>query len=58
MGMDVAPNPNPPDIWISIYLHTMYISIIIFKHFSGILAIIIWTIFRNIKATIFQPRNT
>jgi hypothetical protein len=21
MGMDVAPNPNPPDIRISIYIH-------------------------------------
>jgi hypothetical protein len=42
MGMDVAPNPNPPDIWISMGLHNMYIIIIILDYFD-ILAIIIWT---------------
>jgi hypothetical protein len=42
MGMDVAPNPNPPDIRISTGLHTIYIIIIIFDHFS-LSAIIIWT---------------
>jgi hypothetical protein len=47
MGMDVAPNPNPPDIRISIYismdLRTMYIIIIILNHFV-LSSIIIWTL--------------
>jgi hypothetical protein len=41
MDMDVAPNPNSPDIHISTGLHTIYIIIIILDHLS-LLAIIIW----------------
>jgi hypothetical protein len=46
MDIDVALNPNPPDIRISICLHTIYINIIILEHFDNffnISAIIIWT---------------
>jgi hypothetical protein len=49
MDMDVAPNPNPPDIRISMDIHrfTYYvhhvITIIILEHFGNISAIIIWT---------------
>jgi hypothetical protein len=42
MGMDVSPNPNPPDIWISMGLHTMYVIIIILDRFN-LSTIIIWT---------------
>jgi hypothetical protein len=49
MGMDVAPDPNPSDIRISMDIqgfthyvhHHNYIGA--FRHFGNILAIIIWT---------------
>jgi hypothetical protein len=48
MGMDVAPNLNPPDIWVSMYIHgfTHYVHhhnhIGAFWHLCNISAIIIW----------------
>jgi hypothetical protein len=43
MGVDFASNLNPPDIQISMGLHTMYITIIISEHFGNISTIIILT---------------
>jgi hypothetical protein len=46
MDTYVTPNSHPPDIWISMGLHTIYIVIIILNHF-GLLSMIIWTMERR-----------